>query len=101
EQSPAKWTRVRHKVSANHSQIFPRVFDEPEAGREHKPLVSGLVLLKPFSVIVSRQTPQKLEEFRGEVRPAGLRAQIHQYSLVVFVLLSSAHSGPRWLGMNS
>src|SRR5206468_12939599 len=44
---------------------------------------------KPLAVIVSPQHSQKLEEFRREVRPAGNRAQLHQYSLIDFVLLSS------------
>src|SRR5213592_1471529 len=67
----------------------PRVFDESEAGGKYETLVTGLALLKPLAVIVSPQHSQKLEEFRREVRPAGNRAQLHQYSLIDFVLLSS------------
>src|SRR5947208_3490836 len=83
-----------HKVWSYRSKLGPSVFNEPEAGCEDIPLITLLVLLKPYSVIVSSQALQKLEEFRGEVRPAGLRAQIHQYLLSDFVLLSSAHSDP-------
>jgi len=70
EERAAKGPRVCHKVWANSSKLGPSVFDESEAGCEDILFITLLVLLKPYSVIVSRQAPQKLEEFRREVRPA-------------------------------